>query len=613
MRRALGPIVATALVAGLTSFATIAPAQAGPSLLDPVAAPKLAGSGWKPRAATFEEAVTRDVPVRMSDGTTLYVDVYQPADPKTGKPVARRFPVILTQTPYNKSVLSFHSPYLVTRGYVQVVADVRGTGSSGGSWSSFGARERRDGYELANWATSKSRPWSNGRLGLWGTSYGAIAAMLTAAQQPRGLRASFPVVPAADVYRDVAVSGGALDVGFIPMWLGLVTTAGLVPPAYTSTAPDAGLATVLDHLLGGLDLQLPLLLSALTGDDRAYDTSWYRERSPITSIGRVKVPTFIVGGEYDLFQRGEPMLFNRLQKNGVPTKLLLGPWEHAATDPSLALSSLNPLGLRWFDHYIRGVRDPALDKDIRPVTYYEQGPDRWRTASRWLGADVHAKAFKLSGSASPGSPGVLTRGRPSKGADPIVPMPVNGLCTRSSSQWTAGLVQGNPCDDDNATNDLTGNSYRTAPLERTVKVLGPINARLYVSSTSTDGMLSVQVEDVAPGGRITRLTGGWQVLSHRALTRSKTVRRDGQIVQPYHPFSKAAQVAMTPGTVAAVDVEVFPTGAAIRKGHRLQITVQAFDVPHLLPSLPSLIGSLGLITVHHSSTYPSRLVIPVRR
>ena len=41
-----------------------------------------------------------------------------------------------------------------------------------------------------------------------------------------------------------------------------------------------------------------------------------------------------------------------------------------------------------------------------------------------------------------------------------------------------------------------------------------------------------------------------------------------------------------------VDVEVFPTGAAIQPGHRLRISIQAFDVPHLFPTLPDLFGTL---------------------
>lgn len=91
--------------------------------------------------------------------------------------------MLLTQTPYNKNgALSFEDDYLVEHGYVQVIADVRGTGSSEGTWASFGPREQRDGYELAKW--TRTQPWSDGTIGLHGTSYGAINQLLTAEQQP---------------------------------------------------------------------------------------------------------------------------------------------------------------------------------------------------------------------------------------------------------------------------------------------------------------------------------------------------------------------------------------------------------------------------------------------
>jgi uncharacterized protein len=193
-------------------------------------------------------------------------------------------------------------------------------------------------------------------------------------------------------------------------------------------------------------------------------------------------------------------------------------------------------------------------------------------------------------------------------------VPVAGLCTRSASQWTAGLLAVPGCETDNRVNDLSGTSYQTRPLATPLHLMGPIDARLYVSTTARDGMLSVHVEDVAPDGSVDRLTGGWQVLSQRKLVRSRSLRRDGQVLQPWHPFTRAAQLPVTPGKVMGVDVEVFPTGAVLRKGHRLRITVQAFDTPHLAPTLPQLTDGLGgVITVHHSPVYRSRLVLPVRR
>jgi len=107
--------------------------------------------------------------------------------------------------------------------------------------------------------------------------------------------------------------------------------------------------------------------------------------------------------------------------------------------------------------------------------------------------------------------------------------------------------------------------------------------------------------------------GAREIGSHRALDAARTRKLDGQVIQPFHPFTKAAQVPMQAGEVARIDVEVFPTGAVIRKGHRLRITVQQYDVPHLLPPLPQLVDSLGsVVTIHHSAEHPSRLVLPVR-
>lgn len=603
--RLLVAVVAAAVAALLPSLAAAPSASAA--------------GGWQARPATYGVNVTQDVPVTMSDGTVLRVNVYRPANPD-GTAVERRFPVILTQTPYNKSTpqLGFRDDYLVERGYVQVVADVRGTGSSQGTWDSFGSREQKDGAELVEWAHSQARPWSNGDVGLWGISYAAINQFLTAAQHPAGLKAMFPIVPAGDVYRDVVASGGQVDSGFIPFWLGLVTATGLVPPAYTAVDPASGVGTLLQHAGGAFAFQGPTLSDAVTGGDKAYDGPFYKLRSPLSVIDKVHVPTFVVGGEYDLFQRGEPMLYQRLRADGVPSRLLIGPWTHlqASSGPGLpadGIPSLDALALRWFDTYLRGTPDPTLDTDVKPVSYYEIGSGHWRTAPGWLPGDVHARAYRLTGTAAPGSPGGLTTGTASTGSDAVYPVPVAGLCTRSASQWTAGLAAIPGCEDDDRLNDQAGTSYQTAPLTKDVHVMGPIDARLYASTTAKDGMLSVHVEDVAPDGTVDRLTGGWQVLSHRAVDSSKVVRRDGEVLQTYHPFTRAAQLTVTPGTVMGIDVEVFPTEAVLKAGHRLRITVQSFDTPHLSPTLPELgDGAGGVITLYHSPEYPSRLVLPVR-
>ena len=608
------------LAAAVLSASLLAGGAALPALTTPAVAavsPTTPPSGWKARPATYAVSTTKDVALRMSDGVVLRADVLRPAK-ADGTPAPGRFPVIVTQTPYNKNAprLNFANEYLVQRGYVQVIVDVRGTGGSGGQWSSFGKREQLDGKEVVEWAHSSKRPWSNGRVGLYGVSYGAINQFLTAAQHPAGLKAMFPIVPAGDVYRDVVASGGQVDVGFIPLWLGLVTGAGLVPPSYTATDPASGISALLSHVQGATEFQGPTVGSAMTGDGRAYDGAFYKVRSPLSVVDEVKVPAFVVGGEYDLFQRGEPMLYERLRANGVPTRFLFGPWTHieaAAADLSGArIGTMDELVLRWMDRYVRGVSDAALATDVKPVTYYEIGSGKWRHAPGWMPASIEARTFQLDGAATPGTPGKLVRGTSAGGADDVHPVPVAGLCTRSASQWTAGALAVPPCED-NALNDSLGTSYETAPLGSDLRLLGPINAQLFASSTRPDAMLSVHVEDVAPDGHVERLTGGWQVLSHRALVAARNRVVDGLVIQPFHPFTETAQKPMQAGEVARIDVEVFPTGAVIRKGHRLRVTVQQYDVPHLSPTLPQLGDSFGaVVTLHHSARYPSRLVLPVR-
>jgi predicted acyl esterase len=127
-------------------------------------------------------------------------------------------------------------------------------------------------------------------------------------------------------------------------------------------------------------------------------------------------------------------------------------------------------------------------------------------------------------------------------------------------------------------------------------------------------MLSVTVSDVAPTGKVSRIiTGGWQTIAHRALLKARSRYLDGELIQPYHPYSKAAKGKLARGKVVPIDVEIFPTGAAIRPGHRLRISIQAFDIPHLLAPLPDLPTQPAPLTIHNSAKYPSVLTLPVRR
>jgi putative CocE/NonD family hydrolase len=623
-------LTATSAPADAVRTAAVTPAPAAQIAPAAQAAPTVqAGprpqAAWKPRPARYPGTVTRsDIPITMSDGTVLRGDLTLPAD-ASGRAVTKRLPVIVTITAYNKSatagtsLIGGSTSYLVQRGYAQLTVDARGTGSSQGVWGAFSAREGKDAAEVVEWAHRAG--WSNGRVGMSGPSYLGITQLFAAAHRPEGLRAIFPQVPAADVYRDVVASGGQIDVGFIPLWLGLVTGTGLVPPAYGPAEPEAGFAALIDRLTTATTFTAPLLAGAVLGGEPAYDGPFYVERSPINVVDRVRVPTFLIGGQRDIFQRGTPRLFERLQRNGVPTRMIIGPWDHLEGSSGehvgdAGYGTLQELQLRWFDRWVRGRKDKRLNRDIAPYTYFEEGSGRWVRTKKWLDPRQRPITFNLSGQVSPAQPGTLVRPgeQVHAGASLVPPVPVSGLCSRSTSQWTAGIVRqlwaDNPCLADNAANDRTGLVFESEPLARRVRFQGPIAARIFTSTQGGDGMLSLSVSSVAPDGTVSRLTGGWQVVSHRALDEKLTGRLRGRIIAPHHPFTQQAQRSLPSGEIAPIDVEVFPTGAVIRKGHRLRLSIQAFDVPHLLPPAPGILPTLVPLQVHTTATQPSTLTLP---
>ncbi|MQY07452.1 CocE/NonD family hydrolase [Actinomadura macrotermitis] len=579
-----------------------------------LAAGVLAPARAQAAPAAYDVVVQKDVMVRMSDGAELVVDVYRPA--RGGKAAAGRFPVVVSQTPYNKSVpgASMQADFLVRHGYVQVVADVRGTGGSPGAWDAFGAREQKDGKELVEWASSRARSWSDGRVGLMGASYGAINQLFTAAQHPRGLKAIFPVVPMGDAYRDVVGTGGQLGLAFVPLWMTGVGALGLLPPTYAGKDPKKAEQVLRRHLGNIPDFEIRMILNALTGGDKAFDSSFYRLRSPLEVIDKVNVPTFLVGGQFDIFQRSEPLLYQRLAARGVPSRFVYGPWYHIdGAAPALGLPlpnaqtppgmTLPELALRWFDQHVKGLKDTG--RPIAPVTYYEQGPGAWRTSATWPPAVTYRKLYlgdrrSLSWTASAGKP------------DTVPFAPFAGLCSRSAVQWTIGVgaLLGLSCATDQRDNDRQGIVY-DLPVTKPLSLTGAVNAHLWVSSAARDGQLAVRLEDVAPDGKVTQLSAGWQVASLRALDEKRTVRRNGMIIQPYHPYTRKSGAAMKPGVPVPVDVEIYGFAGTLAPGHRLRVSIQTGDFPHLFPNLPQL-GRSGALKIWHDPAHPSWVALPVR-
>ena len=86
---------------------------------------------------------------------------------------------------------------------------------------------------------------------------------------------------------------------------------------------------------------------------------------------------------------------------------------------------LQQLWLRWFDHYVKGKKDAALLKDVKPFTYYEQGTGAWVAAKKYVDKDLHAASYRLSGSAAlGGSAGGLVLTGAKAGTSDLPALPV---------------------------------------------------------------------------------------------------------------------------------------------------------------------------------------------
>ncbi|WP_052342661.1 CocE/NonD family hydrolase [Bacillus sp. EB01] len=544
----------------------------------------------------------KDFFIKMRDGIILTADVHLPDGPGP-------FPVILTQTPYNKNMNSSENlnEYFIKRGYAHLVVDVRGTGSSQGTWDSFGESEQLDGKELVEWAASQQ--WSNGKVGLYGSSYRAINQLLTAAHQPEGLKAIFPIVPMGDMFRDILMSGGTVNTGFIPLWLGLVTGSGLMPPTYTLSEPILASSVLLGHAGQTTGFPTSTLASVLTGGEFAYDGPQAWMRSPLSVADRIKVPAFFAGGLHDLFQRGTPLLYERLKANGIQTKLLMGNWTHGNYGSGLPadnVPTLDHLALRWFDQYLKGINTNI--GSIPDVTQYVIGEDKFVVQPGWPHQKTVAQQFYLRAG------GLLTKETPSLLEMPksMLQQPLNGVCSGSTNQWMAGIPDPIPCTKDNRLTELTELTYTTAPASSDLRVSGPIAAKIFAKTTARELVLSVRVTDVSPDGSSREITAGWLAASHRAVDESKSRFLDGQMIQPWHPFTREAAMDVTPNEVMELNVEIFPSNFVIKEGHKLRVAIGPSDFPHSMSPAPQLLNQLGgIATIMNTKQYPSSIVLPV--
>jgi uncharacterized protein len=402
------------------------------------------------------------------------------------------------------------------------------------------SRRRRSATSRPCIEWAGTEPWSNGKVGLLGISYYATTQWLVAAQQPPHLAAICPWEGEADYYRDAARQGGIVNT-FLTDW----SVQGVFRVQHGVgergfRGPQTG------ELISGPETlseeQLRANRADVTGQVREHQLldDFYRERTP--DPAQIEVPLLSAGNwAHHLHTRANFELYLSVASKQKWLEIHgLEHWTLFFTEYGLDLQK------RFFGHFLHGddngwENQPPVTLNIRHLdgTFVRRGENEWPLArTQWTKLYLDPNELTVSG-AAPDRPG-----------------------SRSFDALGDGLT------------------FTTSPFTAETEITGPLAARLYVSSTTTDADLFLTLRVLDPEGvDVTFVSAmdpqgvpgvGWLRASHRKL--------DPERALPYRPFHTHDELQpLTPGEVVPLDVEIWPTSVVIPAGYRLALTVQGKD------------------------------------
>lgn len=627
-------MIRNALLRSALAFAVLA--VAGPSLAQ---GPRVAL-----REAEFDVVVDPNVMVPMRDGVRLAADIYRPA--KDGKAAPGRFPTLLNRTPYNKgNANSAEGKYYAQHGYVVVMNDVRGRYHSEGAWRML-VDDPQDGFDMVEWIAEQ--PWSDGKVGTFGTSYHGATQHALAEMRPPHLTTMIPI----DAMSNCGVSGirhgGAFELRFMN-WIFLQGTSN-IQPALANPALKAALDENAKRIRQHVDA-LPIFAGTTPLKVAPEYEAWLVEAmrsGPETPFWKIKglsvvdhvkdyadVPVLHVTGWYDSWTRQVTMNYDVLSKAKTsPQRLVIGPWVHGSQRSNVsgeveftkdAGIDLLAFRLRWYDHWLKDAAN-GVENDP-PVLIYVMGtgPDSkspagrlqhggfWRAEHEWPLARAKATSYYLRGdlSLSPERPN-QEEGQTTYTFDPRHPVPtIGGNISSNNNLMTNGGYDQRPRDDTHAAEDRLPLSerrdvlvFRTPPLEADLEVTGTVEAKLWVASTTLDTDFTAKLVDEIPPNADYPI--GFDLNIGDSILRLR------------YRESINAPKTYEPGQVVPLTVQLYPTAHVFKKGHRIRLDVSSSNYPRfdLNPNTGEPLGTSRRRisadnTIFHNAEHPSALVLPV--
>src|SRR5262245_57201043 len=309
----------------------------------------------------YDVEFVKHIRIPMHDGVELDASLYRPQGEGP-------FPVVFDYYPYRKDDLSAGGMrvhhYLAQRGYVAVRIDVRGTGSSGGTAiDEYSIQEQVDAVVAIAWMAAQ--PWSTGKVGMFGSSYGGFNSLQVAMHRPPALKAICPMYFTDNRYTDDChYKGGTMQMLYDMATYGLSMVVQNALPPDPQAVGDQWAQIWEDHLKAE-----PWLLT--WESNHVYNDYW-KQGSLCENYAAITAATFLIGGWRDGYMNCNLRTFEHLQ---CPKKVLIGPWLHARPDtgvPGPRIDHMHEM-VRWFDHWLKGVENGITAEP--PVCIYVQHYD----------------------------------------------------------------------------------------------------------------------------------------------------------------------------------------------------------------------------------------------
>ncbi|MFF3336789.1 CocE/NonD family hydrolase [Streptomyces sp. NPDC002888] len=431
--------------------------------------------------------------VRAADGSPLVTDHYFPR-------AEGDFPTLLVRSPYGRGLpwSPMYGMLFAEQGFHVVLQSCRGTGGSGGGFELW-RNEPADGRATVSWL--REQPWFNGTLGTIGPSYLGYVQWALALDPPPELKAMVVQVGLHDPYALFYADGALRLENALLVGLGMAYQhRGITPFVGTTLRLQRRLRDIVTArpLRGAYTSALgdiPWLDDVMTHPDA--DDPYWNGASLARAAERLSVPTSLVTGWHDALVDQTFEQYARLRQAGCDTALLVGPWTHTSAMqqgwPEVFAESL-----AWLRAHL--CAEPSGLRPTR-VRVHVGGEDEWRDLDDWQSLSPVTTSW------FPTPDGHLTQHAPTDSApvtslryDPADPTPSIGgpLLSR-----TAGPR-------DNSALEARGDvlTFTGPPLAEPVDILGPVSARLSISTDTGYADVFTRLCDVDAQGRSTNVCDG---------------------------------------------------------------------------------------------------------